>query len=66
MAIRKVNYPNFSKKKLKLNQKIRLSHYGVNTYESNTGKDPVVRGLKFQTLSFGRGSNFEFAIDPKK
>lgn len=55
MAIRKVNYPNFSKKKLKLNQKIRLSHYGVNTYESNTGKDPVVRGCKISNSLIWEG-----------
>ena len=36
-----------------------------NTYESNTGKDPVVRGCKISNSPLG-GSNFEFAIDPKK
>lgn len=30
------------------------------------GKIPWSVVVKFQTFSFGRGSNFEFAIDPKK
>lgn len=54
MAIRKVNYPNFSKK-TKIKPKIRLSHYGVNTYESNTGKDPVVRGCKISNSLIWEG-----------